>query len=140
MSLTRGTIYFIPKQLVIFVEENSNIKDELKMKLIFPSGEEIRYTVPTMKYWEYSEVDIMNGKMYPLLPLQIFKLRYRLEQLKRKHTDTSGQIREIIIQAKCISEQISREASNLFQSGEIDGDDFHKMKLNLEGVFTPSKF
>ena len=47
-------VIFIPKQLVIFVEENRNIKDELKMKLVFPDGQEVKYIVPTMKYWEYS--------------------------------------------------------------------------------------
>ena len=69
---------------MIFVEQNRNIKDELRMKLIFPNGQEIKYTVPTMKYWEYSDLDIMQDKIYPLLPLQVFKLRYKMEQIKKK--------------------------------------------------------
>ena len=45
---------FIAKQLVIFLEENINIKDELYFKLRLPDGQEIRFSVPVLKYWKYS--------------------------------------------------------------------------------------
>ena len=128
-------VIFIPKQLVIFVEQNRNIRDELKMKLIFPNGQEVKYTVPTMKYWEYSDIDIMEKKMYPLLPLQVFKLRYKMEQIKKKHGEGSSELRETIMEAKKISERISKEGSQLFNSGEIDGDDFHKILLAVANMF-----
>ena len=121
--------------VVLFVEENRNIKDELKMKLIFPNGQEIKYTVSTMKYWEYSDIDIMQSKMYPLLPLQVFKLRYKMEQIKRKHGEESSELREIIMEAKKISETISKEGSQLFNTGEIDGDDFHRILLAVANLF-----
>ncbi|MBZ9606314.1 hypothetical protein G9F73_000460 [Clostridium estertheticum] len=129
------TVIFIPKQLVIFVEQNKNIKDELKMKLIFPNGQEIKYTVPTMKYWEYNDRDIMQDKMYPLLPLQVFKLRYKMEQIKKKHGEESYELRETIMEAKKISEIISKEGSQLFNSGEIDGDDLHRILLAVANLF-----
>ncbi|MBU3159838.1 hypothetical protein KPL37_08750 [Clostridium frigoris] len=129
------TVIYIPKQLVIFVEQNRNIKDELKMKLIFPDGQEIKYTVPTMKYWEYSDIDIMQDKMYPLLPLQVFKLRYKMEQVKNKHGEGSFELKETIMEAKKISEVISKEGSQLFNSGEIDGDDLHRILLAVANLF-----
>ena len=128
-------VIFIPKQLVIFVEENKNIRDELKMKLVFPDGKEVKYAVPTMKYWEYSDIDIMQNKMYPLLPLQVFKLRYKMEQIKRKHGVESSELRETIMEAKKLSEIISREGSQLFNSDEIDGEDFHKILLAVSNIF-----
>jgi hypothetical protein len=57
------TIFYIPKQLVIFIEQNSSIKDELKLRLIFPDGQEVKYRVPVMKYWEYSKEDILEQKL-----------------------------------------------------------------------------
>jgi len=128
-------VIFIPKQLVIFVEENRNIKDELKMKLVFPDGQEVKYIVPTMKYWEYSDIDIMQNKMYPLLPLQVFKLRYKMEQIKKKHGVESSELRETIMEAKKLSEIISREGSQLFNNDEIDGEDFHKILLAVSNIF-----
>ena len=128
-------VIYIPKQLVIFVEQNKNIKDELKMRLIFPNGQEIKYAVPTMKYWEYTDIDIMEDKMYPLLPLQVFKLRYKMEQIKKKHGEGSYELQETIMEAKKISEIISKEGSQLFNSGEIDGDDLHRILLAVANLF-----
>ena len=135
MEISEEIVIFIPKQLVIFVEQNRNIKDELKMKLIFPNGQEIKYTVPTMKYWEYSDIDIMESKMYPLLPLQVFKLRYKMEQVKKKHGEGSSELIETIMEAKKISETISKEGSQLFNNGEIDGDDLHRILLAVANLF-----
>lgn len=77
------TIYF-PKQKVIFFEENKNIKNQLKLKIIFPDEKEIIYTVDIMKYWEYSDEQLREKKMYPLIPLQLFKLRKELEKTYNK--------------------------------------------------------
>lgn len=74
-----GTVFYIPKQLVIFIEQNPSIKDELRLRLIFPDGQEVKYRVPVMKYWEYSKEEILEQKLYPLLPLQVFKLRYQMK-------------------------------------------------------------
>ena len=115
-------------------KQNSNIKDELKMKLVFPDGQEVKYAVPTLKYWEYSDNDIMQKKMYPLLPLQVFKLRYKMEQIKNKHGEESIELRKTIIEAKKISETISKEGSQLLDNGEIDGDDFHKILLAVANI------
>ena len=48
------TVIYIPKQLVIFIEENKNIKNELKMKLIFPDNQEVNYN-------EIKSIYIMGG-------------------------------------------------------------------------------
>jgi len=123
------------KKQFIFIEQNSNIKDEIKMKLIFPDGQEIKYIVPTLRYWEYTDKDIMNNKMYPLLPLQVFKLRYKMEQIKKKRGEKSPEIREVIMEAKLIAEIISKEGSQLFSSGEINGDDLHRILLAVANLF-----
>ena len=67
-----------PRQLVIFLEENKNIKERLFMILKLPDQSEIKYTVPIMKYWEYTIEELTKRKMYALLPLQVFKARKKI--------------------------------------------------------------
>jgi len=86
-----------PKQLVIFIEENENIKDELSFLMVLPDGKEVRYKVPTMKYWQYSAEKLKDKKLYALLPLQVFKSRKRMEKIynsKKEYTEKAHLINE----------------------------------------------
>lgn len=77
-------LYF-PKQKVIFFEENKNIDDQLKLLIIFSEEEEFLYKVDVIKYWQYSDEDLIQKKMYPLIPLQLFNLRKKLHFAKNKN-------------------------------------------------------
>ena len=39
----------MPKQIVIIIEQNRNIKDKLKMRQIVHDGQEVKYIVSVMK-------------------------------------------------------------------------------------------
>lgn len=129
------TVFYIPKQLVIFIEQNSSIKDELRLRLIFQDGQEVEYRVPVMKYWEYGKEEILEQKLYPLLPLQVFKLRYHMERIKQRKTHTEQELRELIEKAQQIVEEMANEAARLFKAEEIDGGDLHKILLANEELF-----
>ena len=126
------TVIYIPKQLVIFIEQNRNIKKELQMKLIFPNGQEVKYVVPVMKYWEYDDKDIIEQKIYPLLPLQVFKLRHKMEQAKR---NKELGLKETVIEAKQVAEIIAKDGKWLYDNGEINGDDLHRILLAIGNLF-----
>ena len=125
------TVYF-PKQKVIFFEENRNISDIIRLKIILPSGDAFIYSVPVMKYWEYDDKDLLENRMYPLLPLQLFNLRRELEQYRRKND--IDKIKELSIKAREIAERIANESKELFEKNEIVGDDFHKMLLAIQNL------
>src|SRR5665648_703982 len=131
----KETVFYIPKQLVIFIEQNLSIKDELRLRLIFPDGQEVKYQVPVMKYWEYGKEEIIEQKHYPLLPLQVFKLRYQMEKIKNSKPNTEQELRELIEQAQQIVEEMANEAARLFKVEEIDGGDLHKILLANEELF-----
>jgi len=132
-SSQEETIFYIPKQLVIFIEQNPHIKEELKLRLIFPDGQEVKYRIPVMKYWEYSKEELLKQKLYPLLPLQVFNLRYQMEKIKKRKSHSEQELRELIQEAQQIAENISHEAARLFECREIDGEDLHKILLaNVE--------
>ncbi|KLU59918.1 hypothetical protein CEB3_c40520 [Peptococcaceae bacterium CEB3] len=129
------TAFYIPKQLVIFIEQNPSIKDELRLRLIFPDGQEVKYRVPVMKYWEYGKEEILEQRLYPLLPLQVFKLRYQMEKIKLRKTHTEQELWELIEKAKQVVEEMANEAARLCKDGEIDGGDLHTMLLANEELF-----
>lgn len=130
-NLNERVIYF-PKQKIIFIEENRNIPDEMKIKIIMPDGEELVYKVSVMKYWEYSDKDLIEKQMYPLLPLQLFKLR---KDLKKAHDKNDiKKLKSLAAKTKSIAIKLSNESSQLFEEEEILGADFHKMLLAIQNL------
>ena len=125
------TIYF-PKQKVIFFEENKSIKNQLKLKIIFPDEQEIIYTVDVIKYWEYTDKELKEKKMYPLMPLQLFNLRKELEKAHNKND--LKKIKELSKKAKNLAEKLAKESVKLFEEDEILGEDFHKMLLAIQNL------
>ena len=73
-------------------------------------------------------------KMYPILPLQIFKLRYEINKIKKKNTD-KDELNKMILKAKEIAEIVSNEAKDLYDRKEIDGEDLHKILLAIANLF-----
>ena len=125
------TIYF-PKQKVIFFEENKSIENQLKLKIIFPDEQEIIYTVDVIKYWEYTDKELKEKKMYPLMPLQLFNLRKELEKAHNKND--LKKIKELSQKAKNLAEKLAKESAKLFEEDEILGEDFHKMLLAIQNL------
>ena len=60
---------------MLFRLENKSIEDTLKLRIIFPDNQQVIYAVEVMKYWEYTDEELREKQMYPLLPLQLFSLR-----------------------------------------------------------------
>ncbi|MGL4876141.1 MAG: DUF4351 domain-containing protein [Clostridium sp.] len=124
-------VYF-PRQKVIFFEENKNIEDILKLKIIFPNGSDYLYEVDVIKYWEYSKEEILEKKLYPLLPLQLFNLRKTLKKLESKNDKES--IAKIAEKAKCLAKDLAENSSRLLKNEEIYGEDFHRMLLGIQNL------
>ncbi|MGL4849202.1 MAG: Rpn family recombination-promoting nuclease/putative transposase [Clostridium sp.] len=124
-----NTIIF-PKQYVIFIEENENIPESLKLRIEFQNNQKIDYEVPVMKYWKYSDKDLLEKKMYSLLPLQIFLFRKELSKnfkngkLKNKE--------KFLIKIKELTEILIKETTELFKTGEILGEDYDKILVMIE--------
>jgi len=131
------TLYY-PKQLVIFLEENKNVKDELYFKLRLPDGQEIRFSVPVLKYWKYSAEDLMNKKMYALLPLQVFKSRKKIKTIYDNENITHEDKGKLIhIEFKKLIEVIKTTINvlgELYSSHEIIGTDLEKILRVLTNI------
>ena len=105
------------------------------MKLIFPDNQEVNYIVPVLKCWEYDDKRMIEEKMYPLLPLQIFKLRYKMESIKRSRENDNSKLTKAILEAKEMAEIVAKEGKELYDKGEIDGEDLHRILLAIGNLF-----
>ena len=117
---------------MIFFEENKNIEDSLKLMIVFGDEKEFLYEVDVMKYWEYNDKDLIEKKMYPLIPLQLFNLRKKLNYAKKKND--INKIKELSIVARNLAEKLAIESKELFDQDEILGEDFHSMLLAIQNL------
>ena len=126
-----------PHQYVIFLEENSAIKDELFLLVKFPDSQQVNYKVPVMKYWKYSSRDLMERKMYLLLPLQVFKLRKQIKKALRKVSDEEERgrvVRGKLDELKDMIREIAGLMEKLYEDKEIVGIDMEKMELAVNNI------
>ena len=131
-------VLYMPKSLVIHIEEHEKIpKDRYSVKIIFTNEDNwetaINYTVPVLRYWEYDEKRLIEEKLYPLLPLQLFMLRSELEKMSRRKKPQGK--RETIMKIRDIAEKIVREAHELGDLGEINDEDIEKITTAIGELF-----
>lgn len=105
------------------------------MKLVFPDGQIVNYKVPVLKCWEYDDKRFIEEKMYPLLPLQIFKLRYEMDSIKRRSNGDKNKLNEAILNAKELAQIVANESKFLYDEKKIDGEDLHKILLAIGNLF-----
>ncbi|MHC6179205.1 hypothetical protein ACYUJ6_05030 [Clostridium sp. JNZ X4-2] len=115
-------VYFL-KQLIIFIEENSKVKNELKLQIIFSDGNKVNYSVPVMKYWEYTDKELIDEKLYILLPLQIFKFRKVFERIKHRKDSSKSEFDSTLQEAKSLSYKLAKEIAELNNKKEVMDDD-----------------
>jgi len=125
-------VYRFPKPLVIYFEKNSAIGDELELLLIFPDETEYTYRVPVLKYWEKSKQDLLNEKLYALLPLQLFSLRAEMEKAE-KHKDKQH-LKQLGQLALDLAKEIQKDSLNLKEIGDITDRDFDKLLTAVENL------
>ncbi len=132
----------MPRQLVIFVEENSNIDNFVELLIDFPENQHVSYKVNTFKLWEYSRQDLIDRKLYSLLPIKIFNLRYELDKINEKLNQLKddkkddiellrAKLDEAVENVKILAQEISYQSETLFIGKEINGEDFQRMLLAI---------
>ena len=118
--------YVLPKSVVIHVEKGDSIPDSYEFELVDikddGTEETIHRAVPVVKYWELTEEELLERRLYPLLPLRVFLLR---GELKKYAGEESGENKtRLIVQIKELTEKIIVEAKELAETGKIAvGDD-----------------
>ena len=81
-----------PQPKIIYLEHWSTAPDEVTLELDFWGQGTSTYTVPTMKFLDYSIEELEKRNMVILLPLYLLKLRRKIENAKKN--GTAGQYTE----------------------------------------------
>lgn len=126
-----------PKQLVIYLEENQNIKDVIVLKIRKPDGSIERYEFPAMKYWEYTQEDLIDKKMYALLPFQVFNMRKSIESISNSNRTHQEKAQLINIEFKKlikVIESVGKSSTELYEKEEINASDFERILLVLKNM------
>ena len=120
-------IYF-PKQAILYLEEGKGIQDELKLKVVFPitdKGEQqVIYKVIVKKAWEIDKKEKLERGLYSLLPLEIFKLRRKIERTK---TASEDEFLRLSKQVKNDTINIIDISMKLMYEGKITEEDYTKI-------------
>ncbi len=130
-----STTIYIPRQLVIYMEQHKNIKDKLALKIVFPDGEEKMHEVAVMKYWQYRAADLVEKELYPLLPLQLFSLRHKLKRLNNRNNVSPEELQEALTEIKDLITEVGEESRHLHDCKLISGEDLHKILLAMHNLF-----
>ena len=117
--------YVLPQSIVIHVEKSDSIPDCYESEIVDVkadgSEETIHRVVPVIKYWELTDKDLIEQKLYPLLPLQIFLLRGKLKKFA-KETGSEDK-RKVVDEIKGLTEKTITEVKWLATEGKITKDD-----------------
>lgn len=126
-----------PKQLVIYLEENKSIKDLILLKIRKPNGIIEQYEFPTMKYWEYTQEDLINKKMYALLPFQVFNMRKAIESISSSSKGHEEKAQLINIEFNKLIKligSIGKNTAELYEKKEIQISDFDRILSVLKNI------
>ena len=126
-------ILYMPKSLVIHIEDQKNIPDEYSEVIVFADGDIKEFVVPVLKYWELSDEYLIRHNLFPLLPLQIFLLRAELDKLTKANDERAKQA--AILKAKDIAEKTAVKAAELNKSGRLLDGDYKKVLSAIENIF-----
>jgi len=132
-NLNGKRILYMPKSLVIHIEEHKSIPDEYHTIIMFADGDTKEFTVPVLKYWQLSDEYLIKHNLFPLLPLQIFLLRAELDKLTKNKDIKAKQ--GAILKARDIAERIAKEAAELNEIGKLIDDDFKKVLKAINNLF-----
>ena len=124
-----------PQPKIILLEHNSNSPDEVVLELDFGPGGKIDFTVPTMKFLDYSVDELNAQRMVILLPLYLLKLRKQIAKSAGR-TDNKDAIRRDARELKdMIDNGIMRAIDESNKAGVIDKYDVYVLTELMSALY-----
>jgi len=104
--------------MIIFLEHTRNTPDEVRLELDFGEQGTFDYTVPAIKFLDYSVEELCNRRMVILLPLYLLRLRREIMRAKEKNT-----LREKADALKALIDTILKAIADNEKAGNITNKD-----------------
>ncbi|MED3831616.1 hypothetical protein P4575_27905, partial [Priestia megaterium] len=121
----------LPKQLVIFIEENKNIEDKLRLEVVNDGETSIIY-IQTYKVWEDDILSLLTKKMYALLPFVPFSFRKEMEKVSNDTDLLTKKTSELMVKYYEIAEHLS----HFYEQNELTYNDLDKLYNALNHITT----
>jgi hypothetical protein len=124
---------YMPKPLVIHLEESPKIPDSYEASVVLGKETFFDYKVPVMKYWTFSDDELIETNLFPLLPLQLFLL------LPEFDTVTKSEEIEIphhlLTRFRKVTERLIEGSTALRGSGRLYDNDFEILMTAIDYSF-----
>lgn len=125
---TDRIILEFPQSKVIFLEHNNSTPNSIILELRFKNQGKYEYTVPTMKFLDYSIDELNNQHLVILLPLYLLKLRKEIE--KEQSKENALKLKTLI------NDGIIKSIEDNEKAGNITHDDTIILIGLLEKLYT----
>jgi hypothetical protein len=120
------TLYF-PREVVIYLESNSNTSAVERVRLVFPDGSEHLYTLPTLRLPELSLDEIEAKGLFILLPFEVLRLRKAVVAAK-----TSERKAELAAELKRIIDKLLAFFEQQHQAGVLTIADWNELVVVID--------
>lgn len=132
ISSSKGLV----KQLVIYFQEDNNIKDNLCLdfSVVSSFSDGALYKVPVFKFWKCTLETLKNNKLYTLIPLKLLDFRKELEAIQKERNNVEllkGLSKEVLN----ITKKIIEVSDELYTDKLISKRDFDNMLKATESIF-----
>lgn len=135
LSKEPQNLYF-PKQLALIYDDDDTTQNKQTTKIDVPNNEIYEYRISTLNCSQYTLKELIQNKLYLLLPLQLFNYNSKLESvLLNKLKNTEKELNLVLKELKDSAFQIMLEIKELCVAYDICDDDFNKIYFSLLNVF-----
>jgi len=127
----------MPEPYIIIIEEIEGVKDTIKLKMEFGKGVIFNYDIKILKYWTYDLKKLYNENMYLLYPLQIFKLRKKMNEVsysKNPEEIKKFEMFRLYEEMLVILKDTLTAIDKAYEDGKIEISDYDEMNIVIENL------
>ena len=127
----------MPDPYIILIEEETGVKDSIKLEIEFSKNAGFTYDIKVLRYWTYGLEQLYEENMYLLYPLQIFNLRKKMKQISKSNRSKElkeAQMLQVYEELKVLIEKTLKAIDKAYDDGKIDISDYDTMNTVIENL------
>ncbi len=98
-----------PKSCVLYLRHNASTREKESLRIKFPDGQDVLYTVPIIRVQEYGMEEIFRKKLFVLLPYYIMRYEKMFQEIDGDKDKTDRMLREYAQILDRLDEFLARE-------------------------------
>lgn len=119
-------VFRMPKQAVVFLKGMNKENDKLYIRVIFPDGQEVEYSIKAVRALGYSPQELAENHLEILLPFQIIRM---WREVKNYAKYTENQKERFISRFADMCYNIISTMEGLLRDNHVSNDEYQQMLL-----------